>query len=155
LQGFLYNQPLLQAEADGHLVVLVHVRLHYNSCDKDLPGLITLKPVAPQYWLKLKRPQAIAEVGGAREAIGCCIIYLLLLHMSAAVYQAVAAAGTGAVVAGSKFSCLLVRSADCRPATAPGLPVAGSLLLQLPAGGLAGGFWVCSYCGCYGCYMML
>ena len=70
MQGFLYNQPLLQVEPDGHLVVLVHVRLHYNSCDKDIQGLITLKPVAPEYWMKLKRPQAIAEVRGLAEL--CC-----------------------------------------------------------------------------------
>jgi hypothetical protein len=39
VQGFLHNQPLVHKDNDGHLVVMVHVLLHYNSCDEYLKRL--------------------------------------------------------------------------------------------------------------------
>eukprot|EP00882_Tetradesmus_deserticola_P009822 GHRQ01010379.1.p1 GENE.GHRQ01010379.1~~GHRQ01010379.1.p1 ORF type:complete len:506 (+),score=131.29 GHRQ01010379.1:324-1841(+) len=63
VEALLYNQPIIAEQEDGSVVVLVHAlvappNLVRPSADR---ALLTSRASAPEYWLKLKRPQAIAE----------------------------------------------------------------------------------------------
>ncbi|KIZ02968.1 Protein PRY1 [Monoraphidium neglectum] len=68
VEALIYNQPLIELQEDDALVLLVHVYLHWRA-DRFDPGspdahLAALQAAAPEYWLKLKRPQAVAEALG-------------------------------------------------------------------------------------------
>lgn len=63
-QALLYNQPIVEEQEDGSVVVLVHALIALPNLVRPEEGrLLTAQPAAPEYWLKLKRPQAVAEVG--------------------------------------------------------------------------------------------
>ncbi|KAI8469381.1 MAG: hypothetical protein J3K34DRAFT_513136 [Monoraphidium minutum] len=89
LEALIYNQPLLEPQPDGTLVLLVHSYLHWRADDFPQGGpdahraalqasqhrrlntaarrrrrLVAARGAAPEYWLKLKRPQAVAEALG-------------------------------------------------------------------------------------------
>jgi hypothetical protein len=68
LQALLYNQPVISEQDDGSVVVLVHALVApLNVLRPATEGaLLTSRAASPEYWLKLKRPQAIAEV--------CCVL---------------------------------------------------------------------------------
>lgn len=97
MQALLYNQPQLLVQSDGAILLIVHVLIAYqdivlpqnsssnpccndrsNSCSSsssgnssagsgnDCSGFV-FRSAAPEYWMKLKRPQAIADVS-------CCAV---------------------------------------------------------------------------------
>ncbi|KAF6258194.1 hypothetical protein COO60DRAFT_1693439 [Scenedesmus sp. NREL 46B-D3] len=61
--ALLYNQPVISEQEDGSVVVLVHALVAPpNLVRPSTEGaLLTSRASSPEYWLKLKRPQAIAE----------------------------------------------------------------------------------------------
>jgi hypothetical protein len=72
-QALLYSQPRIVAEPGGSLLLIAHVLLSWRAASAAACGGghgAALRPAAPEYWLKLKRPQAVAEVGWGAERAG-------------------------------------------------------------------------------------
>jgi hypothetical protein len=72
LQALLYNQPVISEQDDGSVVVLVHALVAPPNLVRPATegALLTSRASSPEYWLKLKRPQAIAEVCAACDCAG-------------------------------------------------------------------------------------
>lgn len=62
LQTLLLNQPKVQEQDDGSVVVVVHALIAMPNIVRPGGTLPSCRSAAPEYWLKLKRPQAIADV---------------------------------------------------------------------------------------------
>eukprot|EP00879_Flechtneria_rotunda_P016930 GHRR01017724.1.p1 GENE.GHRR01017724.1~~GHRR01017724.1.p1 ORF type:complete len:443 (+),score=162.76 GHRR01017724.1:567-1895(+) len=61
VEALLFNQPRVTEQADGSVVVVVHALLAFSNLVRPGAKLPSCRPTAPEYWLKLKRPQAVAE----------------------------------------------------------------------------------------------
>lgn len=70
-QALLYNQPLLAPQPDGTLVLQIHVLLRWRS-QHAAGHAAALQAAAPEYWLKLKRPQAVAEASAVGSVSQVC-----------------------------------------------------------------------------------
>ncbi|WIA40550.1 hypothetical protein OEZ86_013893 [Tetradesmus obliquus] len=63
VEALLFNQPVISEQDDGSVVVLVHALVAPPNVVRPATegALLTSRASSPEYWLKLKRPQAIAE----------------------------------------------------------------------------------------------
>lgn len=61
VEALLLNQPRVQEQPDGSVVVAVHALIALPNVVRPGAKLPSCRPAAPEYWLKLKRPQAIAD----------------------------------------------------------------------------------------------
>eukprot|EP00775_Hariotina_reticulata_P006829 gene6829-7046_t len=68
VETLLLNQPRVREQPDGSVVVVVHALLALPNVVRPGSPLPSCQPAAPEYWLKLKRPQAIADALGLEGA---------------------------------------------------------------------------------------